>query len=301
MAEFLSDLELETKIHNYLNDSKKISKTINRSLDFIFCIQMDNLLTETIEITSEIFQESYKKEFHNKIFESIEIENILVGKSLSEYMEEGTTQELTDFIASYIIKPRKELFYQILNQDSMKEIFASIVENAIIEFNKKYNPLFDAFFATGIHKQIKSFVYMFLPEVLNKVINYLYDNARRDSNKTFIKDTAIILMNSTSENYHTFSEEDKKKLFDNIQKIKERFQDDIVIKQKLIESYTNIRNHIVNHHGKETLKEFLCLNDTEYNQLKKKLSKQVLDNFAQFQKNNPMNSVLKEFIKDVLK
>lgn len=69
--------------------------------------------------------------------------------------------------------------HDIMNQKAVKELFINIVHDAIIGFNKKFNPLAGAMAAFGLEKQIKEFLVPFMDNAVRIGTDFVNNKANQ--------------------------------------------------------------------------------------------------------------------------
>ena len=68
---------------------------------------------------------------------------------------------------------------EIVKQGAIKDLFVTIIHDAIISFNKKFNPFFGAVAALGLDKQIKEFIIPFMDSATDIATDFIVDPANK--------------------------------------------------------------------------------------------------------------------------
>lgn len=111
---------------------------------------------------------------NRKILEDI----ISVNRPLQNAMEQKTMDAMKKVVTRPVDFP-EDAVREIVAQPAIKELFINIIHDAIIGFNKKFNPLFGAMAAVGMDKQIREFIVPFMDSVNNLAADFLTDKANQ--------------------------------------------------------------------------------------------------------------------------
>lgn len=116
--------------------------------------------------------ENARREWQPLIREELRKKN----KALKEIMQEETI----DSIKTHISHPAnwdRETVEAVVKQNAVKDLLVTIINDAIISFNKKFNPFFGAVAALGLDKQIKEFIIPFMDSATDIATNFIIDPA----------------------------------------------------------------------------------------------------------------------------
>lgn len=108
------------------------------------------------------------------IKENIERRNL----SINDVLSDDSLQSWRAVVTQPVDLP-KETIQAVIEQDAVKELFINVIHDAIIGFNKKFNPLFGAVSALGLDKQIKEFLVPFMDSVTGMATEFMTDNKNK--------------------------------------------------------------------------------------------------------------------------
>lgn len=263
---------------------------------------METLIPQTRHLFNRELYEILKQD--KNIFQAIaklDHANIFPYRTLSEGMEKETEKQIAEFINSIEVKPSRKLIVEFMSQDSIKQLLSNIVESAIIEFNKKFNPLFGAMQATGMDRQIKTFINMFLPGLLPKVADFLYTTSLESANSNLGYDLTLNFLRSPISELDFPKEEQIKIAESKFHRLRDTLLEDEKLNESLQLSYENVKGMFLKRYGTMTLREFLAEDkEEEYSSFKEKFSSALADIVIEYQEVNQIDRLLSELILDII-
>lgn len=117
--------------------------------------------------------------WQKRIFPIIKEEGEKLPKPLKDMVSAESYQAWQE-VYGQPIQWDKDMVEEAVNHPAIKEMFVDVIQEAIISFNKKYNPFFGAASAFGIEKQIREFLVIFMDSAINMVSNFLTSEKNQD-------------------------------------------------------------------------------------------------------------------------
>ncbi len=292
--------ELSLKINKYLNDSAKIKITHKKIIRFVFLTKIETLIPELKPLPGAPFSELFKhKKDRVKTALNFDFGSAYPYNTLAEGMEKESVEALSEFVSSIEVYPSKKLLVDLLAQKAIQDIIANIIESGIIEFNKKTNPLFGMIQATGLDKQIKSFINLFLPNFLPKIADFLH-NTSFGTSSTLSKDLVHILVNAPFSELILPNEDQLQIAETKLEKLIETFGNDKKIETTLDQFGETIFLKLVKEFGKENIIEFLNVSIDDFEKFNDEISDYLTNEFLSYQKKNPMDKLFLDILTDIL-
>lgn len=292
--------EIQKRVHKYLENPKNLQQTLERWIDDLFTNPINELLPNQIQIPSISILKSLLSNTKT-VQQSLDIglHDVYPYKTLAAGMDPKTGESLGDFLESIEVQPSKKLIVDLLNQKPIQDIIANIIESGIIEFNKKTNPLFGMIQATGLDKQIKSFINLFLPNFLPKIAEFLHNTSFGETS-TLTKDLCFVILNSEFGELNLPDQTQMAEAEEKLNALKAQILSD----SKLIETTSNFANTILNRflekNGDHDLKAFFGISHNEYETFKTSLSEYITTQILQNKEKLKLELHLSEFISEIL-
>jgi hypothetical protein len=147
---------------------------------------LDKPIKEWLEIAAEIaFERNGENEWRAALEAIIKdirprSQTIIVknGRTIQDIFESKTLDAWRKVVKRPIDLP-PETVHDIMNQKAIKELFINIIHDAIIGFNKKFNPLAGAMAAFGLEKQIKEFLVPFMDNAVKIGTDFVNNKANQ--------------------------------------------------------------------------------------------------------------------------
>ncbi|GBF49273.1 hypothetical protein LPTSP4_07830 [Leptospira ryugenii] len=286
----------QNKINSFLTDSHRVQATFERSnrlfwetktksfLEIPFPTETILLLLQKLRIPTTVLQD---------------IPNLYPKENLAMGMEEATLESLARFVDSLELVPSESLLIEILKQKAIQEIIATIIESGIIEFNRKTNPLFSVIQATGLDKQIKSFIAPFLPNFLPKIASFLHKSSFTDTSH-FFSDMLRLVLHAPVKDWPyppeaSWVETDRlgKEVWNQLAKDK--------LAQSTAEEFGNrLRKHLLERVGEEPLKDVFFSSDSEYESFLQALSELQTKQWIAPSQHLPIANLLSIWLEGIL-
>ncbi|MCE9500726.1 MAG: hypothetical protein K8R21_09530 [Leptospira sp.] len=289
------------KAKQFLSNQDKISASASGIIDFIFESSVGKILPEKLESRISYFSALDKNDtMFSELLKSFKFEEIFPANSVSKCISTETLEAIAEISSTPGYKPSKQLLVKLLNQEAIRDLLANIIESAIVEFNKKINPFFGAIQATGIDKQIKTFLYPFLPALLEKIADFVFNSPAGEEGRKMIKNTAKILLTAEFSEVIGPTSAELSELQGNFEKLKTSVSNDRILEDSAALFYTNFRNFLLSGSKDLKLKEVFGLSEAEYTKFKTELSAIIAKDIIEYNKKNPMDEVLGRVISGIL-
>lgn len=295
----MNQLELEEKILRYLKNEDALSISAERICDFLFHTKLKDLIPNQIEIPNvslflPLFQNLKKLE---EAF-ATNPTAIYPYHTLGEGIDQKTGDTLADFLTSLEVEPSAKLIEDLLKQKAFQDIIANIIESGIIEFNKKTNPLFGMIQATGLDKQIKSFIQLFLPNFMPKIANFLHSTSFGE-NSTLTKDMVLVAL-------HTDFGELKLPSGEKLEEAKQKWEvlkNQIAVDSKLNSTISGAMNSVLTLTKaiikEESLFSLLQIPESDYIKFKKSISIHFAKQTVQYAPKDEIKKLLLGIFEDI--
>ncbi|MBE7413460.1 MAG: hypothetical protein L6Q54_06665 [Leptospiraceae bacterium] len=286
-------MELKDKIKEFLNNSEKLERTIGSAIDCIFFSEINNLLPEKINIDLQALSLlSNKNSELDKKIGTLEHEKIITVNSFHKLINEESLLSISELASVPGYEPSKEFLLKVLNQKPIVELLAGIIESAIIEFNKKINPFFGAIQATGLDKQIKLFVYPFLPGLLSKIADFIFNSPKGEEGRELIRNTIKIFLTAEFSEFKSPTPNELEEIKSNFLVLKESILKDSVFTDSMQNIYTSLRQHILQGSKSKNLREFLGMSEDDYSLFRTNLAKQLAKNIIDFKNRESLEQTI---------
>lgn len=297
----INNNEIATKVKAYLNDKGKIQISIDKTIDFIFNKKLEQLLPDIGDIPErDFFKFIEKKDNLVKIMMEIELKTAYPHTSIANSMNSSTEISIAEFINAMEIKPSRKLLVSLMQQKAIQDILSNIIECAIIEFNKKLNPFFGAIQATGLDKQIKNFINLFLPSFLPKIADFVYDTTFNVESSNVGKDLSMIVMNAPLSELQFPDEHGVRYAEQKLSKLRKELIEDKKFQASIRQFHLNIRTRFLAKYGQNNLIEFLQISFEDYNSFKKEAANFISTQIHNYNIKNPVEDIVSEIISDIL-
>lgn len=297
----MTDPTNQTKVRQYLSDPIRISATVKKIIDWSFQKPLHQLLLDPKLVHDKILLQKltgYSNIINN--FLSLSIDDIYPHQTLAQAAEQQTITTLLQLTEQVEVKPSREFLYKIVEQDAIKELITNIIENSIIEFNKKLNPLFGAMQMTGMDKQIKNFINFFLPTLLPRMADFIYSTTLTNEKSHLERDILQTILNSPIKELNLEQAINREKAQPLYEKIKKQIESDDTLWQTSLTIQSNLRNKFLAQHGDKTLKEFLQYDQTNYEEFANSYSQKIAEIIVEQQKITAFDDILTLVIEDIL-
>lgn len=147
---------------------------------------LDKPIKEWLEIAAEIAPERNGENEWRAALEAIvkdirpRSQAIIVknGRTIKDIFESKSLDAWRK-VAQRPVDLPPQTVHDIMNQKAVKELFINIVHDAIIGFNKKFNPLAGAMAAFGLEKQIKEFLVPFMDNAVKIGTDFVNNKANQ--------------------------------------------------------------------------------------------------------------------------
>jgi hypothetical protein len=292
--------QIQSKTKAFLASPSKIAKANQRILAFLFHTPLSALVPKIENAPpSSVYHVLTKKSDRVKTALGLDFQSAFPSATLSEGMEKQTETAIADFVSAIEIYPSKKLLVDLMEQKAIQDIIANIIESGIIEFNKKTNPLFGMIQATGLDKQIKSFINLFLPNFLPKIADFLHTTSF-GTNSTLARDVSMILMNAPFSELTLPSDEQVQVAEEKLEILTKQINQDTKLEMTVKNFQSQIQNRFLEKFGKETLIQFLNLTEEDFNAFSLTLSNYLAAEVIAYNKQNPVDKLVAEIIGDIL-
>jgi hypothetical protein len=292
--------EIQNKVENYLSNTIKVATANQKIIDFIFHTPLEILVPELGSLPpASVYSVLSNKTDYVKTVIGLDFQSAFPFDTLAEGMDKETEKAIADFVYSIEIKPSKKLLTDLIKQKAIQDLIANIIESGIIEFNKKTNPLFGMIQATGLDKQIKSFINMFLPNFLPQIADFLYTTSL-GPNSTLAKDISFLVMNAPLAELQLPNDNQMSAAEEKLKTLRERLVSDTKLQNTLRKFYSTIKKRFLEKYGKENLKQFLHLSEEDYEQFKVTTSEYVAQEVVRYHTQNPLGTIVVDIISDIL-
>ncbi|MBM9499783.1 hypothetical protein JWG44_05905 [Leptospira sp. 201903071] len=290
--------EYQSAAKDWIENTERVQKSLNRSLDFIFNSTLKELLPEKVSLSLEpIAGIRVPEEKLRIILEGMDVQTLLPFNSVSEAMSLETQEAILELATGTVAAPSKMFLMKILNQSPIQEMFSQGLEKILVEFNKKLNPLAGVFQAAGFEKQISGFLGTLLPGFTERMAEILHSSSESEAGKMLIRGSLKILFQSGfSEMGHLESTNLRK----HIEKLRDAVAKDPLLEKSVEKFYENLRDSILNEYRGETLKEFLGYTDEDYIRFRNNVSKNTAENILAIHKQKPLTGLVSGLLEDVL-
>jgi hypothetical protein len=74
----------------------------------------------------------------------------------------------------------EELITKVMRQELVRDVLTDVIHSSIVSFNERINPLFGGVAMMVLERQIKSFIGLFLPMVLERATDFVVDERNRN-------------------------------------------------------------------------------------------------------------------------
>lgn len=147
---------------------------------------LDKPIKEWLEIASEIAPERNGENEWRAALEAIikdirpRSQAIIVknGRAIKDIFEGKSLAAWKKVVQRPVDLPPQTV-HDIMNQKAIKELFINIIHDAIVGFNKKFNPLAGAMAAFGLEKQIKEFLVPFMDNAVKIGTDFVNNKANQ--------------------------------------------------------------------------------------------------------------------------
>lgn len=147
---------------------------------------LDKPIKEWLDIASEIAPERNGENEWRAALEAIikdirpRSQSIIVknGRAIKDIFEAQSLAAWKKVVQRPVDLPPQTV-HDIMNQKAIKELFINIIHDAIIGFNKKFNPLAGAMAAFGLEKQIKEFLVPFMDNAVKIGTDFVNNKANQ--------------------------------------------------------------------------------------------------------------------------
>jgi len=246
--EFKSDLK---KLVNGISD-EILELTIEKVVDELNeCIKQTNLEQDGTVIGQ--LAKSFILSYGQPSLSEIESKNL----SVSQLLEKPTLKAWRDLLDRPVVLP-EETLDSILEQPAIKELLINIIHDAIIAFNKKYNPLYGAMAIFGVDKQIKEFLKPFMDKVTAICRKFLLDEKNSKLFQDFTTKLFDIMTLEKPKNYIKIPDKESRT---KLAKALELTGKDEVFHKELKDFALRLLKLIRDKNGKKTIREFLKENN----------------------------------------
>ncbi|MCC6275730.1 MAG: hypothetical protein IT569_07720 [Leptospiraceae bacterium] len=294
-------MNIENRVKLFLSDSAKIEKVVGNVVDFVFQSELENLLPQKIELdVKTIGLLANENSFLDKKIDSIQLEKLIPVNSIGELINEETLQSLCELASVPGYEPSKEFLVKILNQKPIVELLAGIIESAIIEFNKKINPFFGAIQATGLDKQIKMFVYPFLPGLLSKIADFIFNSPKGEEGRELIRNSVRVFLTAEFSEFKSPTPSELNELKSNFLALKESVSKDTKLSESLQNIYVALRSHLVHEVQSKTLLDFLGMSPEDYSLFKTNTSKLFANNIVNFKNRESLERIVTLVVSEIV-
>jgi hypothetical protein len=79
-----------------------------------------------------------------------------------------------------ILAHAEELITKVMQQELVRDVLTDVIHSSIVSFNERINPLFGGMAMMMLERQIKSFIGLFLPMVLEQATAFVIDRRNRE-------------------------------------------------------------------------------------------------------------------------
>lgn len=291
---------IEEKVSAFVKDPVKLKNTSGILFDFIFDAPLEKLIPTISGLPPiSILDQFTKKKDRLQTLLNLDISAAYPYQTISEGIEPETESAITEFVGSLEVYPSKKLLVDLLGQKAIQDIIANILESGIIEFNKKTNPLFGMIQATGLDKQIKSFINLFLPNFLPKIADFLHATSFQP-NSSMPHDICLLILHAQFTEVTLPNSEQLEKAEVALSNLIDRLKNDKKLSATTSNLIQQLQNSFLNLYGKQTLKEFLNLNEVEYSDLKNIGSEYLVEQILNYHKKNAIDSLLTSLIEEIM-
>ncbi|AXR62742.1 hypothetical protein [Leptospira mayottensis] len=282
----------------WVENPKKVQKSINRVLDTFFDSTLKELMPEKISLSLEPVAGLRIPEDKMKIIlQGVNIQTALPFNSVSETMSQETQEAILEFATGTVAAPSKFFLMKILGQSPIQEMFSLGLEKILVEFNKRLNPFAGVFQAAGFEKQISGFLTTLLPSFTEKIAEMLHNSSESEAGKILISNTLkIFFQTGFSDLGHLESADFRKHL----EKLRKAVSSDPLLEKNIEKFYENLRDAVLNEYRGETLKEFLDYSDKEYIRFRDSVSKTTAENILAIHKQKPLTELVAGLLEDML-
>ncbi|AVQ14022.1 Uncharacterized protein XB16_3748 [Leptospira santarosai] len=295
---FFPKKEFRSAAKAWIENPEKVQQSINRILDTLFDSTLKELMPEQISLSLEPVNGLRIPEDKTRIIlQGIDIGTVLPFNSISEAMSQETQKAILEFAAGTIAAPSKLFLMKILGQSPIQEMFSLGLENILVEFNRKLNPLAGVFQAAGFEKQISGFLTTLLPGFTEKIAEMLHNSSESEAGKILVSNTLKILFQTGFSDLGRLESADLRKHLD---KLRKTISEDPLLEKNMEKFYENLRDVVLNDFRGETLKEFLGYSDKEYVRFRDSVSKTTAENILAIHKQKPLTELVTGLLEDIL-
>ncbi|MCS6972110.1 MAG: hypothetical protein N2Z22_05410 [Turneriella sp.] len=147
---------------------------------------LDKPIREWLDIASEISPERNGEKEWRAALEAIakdirpRSQAIIVrnGRAIKDIFERKSLDAWKKVVERPVDLP-PETVHNIMNQKAIKELFVNVIHDAIVGFNKKFNPFAGAMAAFGLEKQIKEFLVPFMDSAVKIATDFVNNKANQ--------------------------------------------------------------------------------------------------------------------------
>lgn len=292
--------EIESQVKKYLQNPALVQKSHESLISFLFHTPLGSLIPKVTELPpSSVYQIVSKKNDKVKTAMAFDLGSAFPYSTLAEGMELETGEAIANFVSSIEVYPSKKLLVDLLGQKAIQDIIANIIESGIIEFNKKTNPLFGMIQATGLDKQIKSFINLFLPNFLPKIADFLHTTSFGASS-TLSKDLVYIILNAPFSELCLPDEVQLKIAEERLAELMDQADKDRKLNETIKNFSTQLHSKFIEKYGKVTLIDFLNVTESDFSQFNKTLSKYLTNEFLHYNQVNAIDGILTDIVSDIM-
>lgn len=293
--------DIESQVKLFLSDSKKLENFFGYGIDFIFSCDLDTLLPEKLEFDFQTagLLLNEKSTLVEKV-SSIQPDQLISQNSISQCIGPETLNCLCELASTPGYEPSKEFLVRLLNQKPIVELLAGIIESAIVEFNKKINPFFGAIQATGLDKQIKMFVYPFLPGLLSKIADFMYNSPKGEEGRELIRNSTKVFLSAEFSEFKGPNDSELKEMKENFTKLKDSVLKDDTLGDTLKNIYNAFRSHLTSSTKSIPLRDLVGMGDSQFEVFKKNTSSVFAKNILNFKNASILEKTLSSMVSEIL-
>ncbi len=143
----------------------------------------------------------------------------------------------------------------IVDAPAVKDLFVTVIHDAIIEFNKKFNPFFGGLAAFGLDKQIKEFIVPFMGHITEIAKNFILNPANRSKMAEFNQIVFDLVMSQKPQFFYNLSTPEGDEAI--IAALHQGFRDE-QLKIYLLDILRKYRGDVEAKHGQKSLAAYFA-------------------------------------------
>ncbi|MEM7179664.1 MAG: hypothetical protein AAF518_02045 [Spirochaetota bacterium] len=297
----MTDTPILEKVSSYLSDQKRIAHSLERIVDWTFAAKLEDILLDPKIIAEQSLLHSIPSQSNLfPILKELEIDSLYPYSTLADGMEEETLQALLALAEEVELKPSQAFIRKVVSQDAIKDLLSNIIESTIIEFNKKLNPLFGAMQMAGMDKQIKNFINLFLPTLLPKVAEFVYNTTLNNGKNNLERELLKTIVTAHLDELNLQQSIDFGTAKTTLGNLKQRIAADETLHNTFLQVQQELRKRLLDQHGKKTLKEFTGFQEEDFQVFKTTYTQKTAEVIFTFNQKNHVEKLFSEIIEDIL-